>query len=145
MDDITYFSVNEFSKGITEFAEKCEYAKLLQANLATVDEKSIRSLEVEIAERKWAISEYLSNSSNYEEWKKFDNNNVEMLTKYVQKDYFKNEFEGTKLQEKITRDFTEQLKSNPDAAVTKREKLMIKHYEEFIKKINVFKEIFLEC
>ena len=130
MDDITYFSVNEFSKGITEFAEKCEYAKLLQANLATVDEKSIRSLEVEIAERKWAISEYLSNSSNYEEWKKFDNNNVEMLTKYVQKDYFKNEFEGTKLQEKITRDFTEQLKSNPDAAVTKREKLMIKHYED---------------
>ena len=60
MEDITYFSVNEFSKGILEFAEKAEYAKVLQGQLAVVDENSVRQLEQELAERKWAISEYFN-------------------------------------------------------------------------------------
>jgi hypothetical protein len=130
MEPINYFSVNEFSKGVLEFAEKAEYAKVLQAHIATVDEKSVRELEKEIAERKWAISEYLSSGSNYEEWKNYSNNNAEMLTKYVEKDYFSNEFSGTKLKEKISRDFGESLKSNPELAITKREKLTARHYDE---------------
>lgn len=130
MEDITYFSVNEFSKGILEFAEKAEYAKVLQANIAMVDDNSVRELEQDIAERKWAISEYLNNGNNYEEWKNFGNNNAEMLTKYIQKNYFKEEFSGSKLQEKIIRDFGESLNAHPELAVTKREKSVIKHYED---------------
>lgn len=130
MEDITYFSVNEFSKGILEFAEKAEHAKVLQGQLAVVDENSVRQLEVELAERKWAITDYLSNGSNYEEWTKFGNNNGEMLSKYVQKDYFQNEFVGTKLKERINRDFAESLSSNPELGFTKREKATLKHYED---------------
>lgn len=130
MEDITYFSVNEFSKGILEFAEKAEYAKVLQGQLAVVDENSVRQLEQELAERKWAISEYLAHGSNYEEWKNFGNNNGEMLTKYVQKDYFQNEFAGTKLKERLQRDFAESLKDNPEFALTKREKATLKHYDD---------------
>lgn len=130
MEDITYFSVNEFSKGILEFAEKAEYAKVLQANLATVDENSVRELEKEIAERKWAISEYLQEGSNYEEWKNFGNNNAEMLTKYVQKDYFQDEFSGSRLQDRLQRDFGESLANHPELGLTKREKATIKHYED---------------
>lgn len=130
MEDITYFSVNEFSKGILEFAEKAEYAKVLQANLATVDESAVRELESEIAERKWAISEFLHDGSNYEQWKNFTNNNAEMLTKYVEKNYFEAEFNGTNLKQKIERDFSDSLASNPELAITKREKLTLKHYQD---------------
>lgn len=130
MEDITYFSVTEFSKGILEFAEKAEYAKVLQAQLTTVDEQSVRNLEKEIAERKWAISEFISEGSNYEEWKNFGNNNAEMLTKYAQKDYFQNEFAGTKLKERLQRDFGESLASSPELGITKREKATLKHYED---------------
>lgn len=130
MEDITYFSVNEFSKGILEFAEKAEFAKVLQAHLTTIDEKSVYQLEAELGERKWAIAEFLSGGSNYEEWKNFGNNNAEMLTKYVQKDYFQDEFAGTKLKERIQRDFGESLSSNPELGITKREKSTLKHYED---------------
>lgn len=130
MEDITYFSVNEFSKGVLEFAEKAEFAKVLQANIATVDENSVRDLEKEIAERKWAISEFLHDGNNYEQWKNFTNNNAEMLTKYVEKNYFDVEFSGTNLKQKIERDFSSSLESNPELAITKREKLTLKHYED---------------
>lgn len=130
MEDITYFSVNEFSKGILEFAEKAEFAKVLQANIATIDENSVRDLEKEIAERKWAISEFLHDGNNYEQWKNFTNNNAEMLTKYVEKNYFDVEFNGTNIKQKIERDFSASLAANPELALTKREKLTLKHYEE---------------
>lgn len=129
-EDITYFSVNAFSKGILEFAEKVEYAKALQSHQITVDEPAIRQLEQEIGDRKWAISEFLESSSNYEEWKNFGNNNAEMLTKYVQKDYFQEEFAGTKLKERLQRDFGESLASHPELALTKREKNTFQNYEE---------------
>lgn len=130
MEDITYFSVNEFSKGILEFAEKAEFAKVLQANLATVDENAVRDLEKEIAERKWAISEFLHDGNNYEQWKNYTNNNAEMLTKYVEKNYFDVEFTGSNLKQKMERDFSSSLASNPELAMTKREKLTLKHYED---------------
>lgn len=130
MEDITYFSVAEFSKGILEFAEKAEFAKVLQAQLTNIDEQSVRNLEKEIGERKWAISEFLSEGSNYEEWKNFGNNNAEMLTKYSQKDYFQEEFSGTKFKERLQRDFGDSLASNPELGVTKREKATLKHYED---------------
>lgn len=130
MEEISYFSVEDFSKSIGEFAEKVEYAKLLQANLATVDENSVIELEQEIGERKWAISEYLHNSNNYQEWKSFDQNNAEMLTKYVQKGYFDAELSGTKLKQKIQDDFGKSLELHPELALTKKEKSVIKHYEE---------------
>jgi hypothetical protein len=130
MDTITYFSPNDFSKGILEFAEKVEYAKLLQANLINIDENSIRELEKEIAERKWAIYEYLSDIKNYDEWKNFNNNNAEMLTKYVQKNYFQEEFSDSLLKDRLQRDFGDSLAANPELALTKREKETLKYYEE---------------
>lgn len=130
MEDITYFSVNEFSKGILEFSEKVEFAKILQAKITTIDDIAVYQLESELGERKWAIAEFLSSGSNYEDWKNFSNNNAEMLTKYVQKDYFQNEFSGTKLKEKIQHDFSESLIAHPDLAITKREKSTLKYYED---------------
>lgn len=130
MEDLTYFSATEFSKGILEFAEKAEYAKILQAHIMTIDDTSIRHLEKEISERKWAITEFLDNSSNYESWKNLTNNNAEMLTKYVEKNYFQHEFSGTKLKSKLESDFSHSLKSHPELALTKREQSTLKHYEE---------------
>lgn len=130
MEDITYFSPPELSKGILELAEQIEYAKILQAHIITTDENSVMQLEQQIASKKWAIYEFLSNSSDYTDWKNYENNNAEMLTKYVGLDYFTNEFEGTKLKEKITRDFEDSLKDNPELAITKREKINLRNYEE---------------
>ena len=129
-------NATDISKSITQVAKNIEYLKVLYEHQSrvskvqdsTVDEKSVKRLEDELALAKWNLVENLSDPKVFEQWVQSDKNQAHMLYKYFAKGHFIPE---TGLNTELLQQFKSlerfYLQATPESLLTSEEQQRLKH------------------